>query len=138
MKSMVTIRGKESGTKNAKPFKETSVNVKAPLNAPHCPKCGENMHTRNGDEACEHSSCPYCGYKPEKHGAYNPYRYEHDVVTQGIMFSEYRVKGKSRKRMQNVRELEAEADYWIRVWEQEAKEKADAKEGGDDNGGNSD
>lgn len=130
---MVSIRGKESSTKNAKPFKETSVNVKAPLNAPHCPACGENMHTRNGDEACEHSSCPYCGYKPEKHGAYNPYRYEHDVITQGIMFSEYRVRGKSRKSVQKLRDLEAEAEYWLRKWEQE-----EAEEGGDNNGSDSD
>ena len=106
---MVQVRDKNTSTKNMKPFKETSIHNKAPLDAPRCDACGENLHVNN-----EHSSCPYCGYKPDKHSTYNPYRYEHEIPTQGIMFSEYRVRGKRRRKSaRENKELEDEADAFM-------------------------
>lgn len=108
---MVQIHGKESGNKNAKSFKETSIYNKAELTDPRCDACGENIHVNDNNE---HSSCPYCGYKPDKHSNYKPYRYEHEIPTQGIWFSEYRIKGKRRRKSaRENKELEDEADAFM-------------------------
>ena len=100
---------REHGNKNEKSFEETSIYNKAELTCPHCPECGENVRV-----GVEERSCPYCGYKPEKHSSYNVERYDREILSLGVVFSEYRVKGKRRRK--SNRELEAEADAYIEEW----------------------
>ena len=98
---------REHGNKNEKPFEETSIYNKAELTCPHCPECGENVRVE-----VEERSCPYCGFKPSKHTSYNAERYDREILGLGVVFSEYRVKGKRRRKM-GSRELDKEAEDYM-------------------------